>query len=76
MEALKQYGEATCAALDSFLARPGTGRETIEALLDWLQEDACADRHPKACFFLSMATERREEDPEVLAQVNTGLRQL
>ena len=76
MEALAQYGDASCSALNSFIEGPGTGREAIEALLDWLQEDACADRHPKGCFFLTMATELREEDSEVMARVNTGLQEI
>jgi TetR/AcrR family transcriptional repressor of nem operon len=76
MEALAQYGDASCTALRSFVARPGTGREGVEALLGWLQEDACADRHPKGCFFLTMATELREEDSEVMARVNAGLQEI
>jgi len=76
MEALAQYGDASCTALTSFIQRPGTGRDAVEALLDWLQEDACADRHPKGCFFLTMATELREEDPAVLARVHAGLQEI
>jgi TetR/AcrR family transcriptional repressor of nem operon len=76
MAALRQYGDASCSALASFAARPGTGRQAVEGLLGWLQADACAGRHPRGCFFLTMATELREEDPEVVEKVNEGLREI
>jgi len=71
--ALDLYDRASCAALDSFLDRPGRGREVIEAMLAWQEADACDSTHPRGCFFLAMASELHEEDAGVLDCVRRGL---
>jgi TetR/AcrR family transcriptional repressor of nem operon len=71
--ALELYDAASCAALASFLDRPGTAREVIEIMLAWQGQDARAEAHPRGCFFLAMASELCEEDAGVIACVQGGI---
>lgn len=71
--ALRLYGDASCSALASFAAREESGRDVIETMLRWQGEDAFSSHHPHGCFFLTMATELREEDAGVVACAGDGL---